>query len=125
GRPVRGVAVGARLVAVAADSGVLDLWRPDGAPVAALALGGTPSGAPVLAGDGRVVVPLRSGQVVAFDGLARAWRARVAGAPVGPLAVASAGAANARAPGRSGAAAGWRRRAGRGAPPRRAAAPVA
>lgn len=92
GRPVRGVAVGRLLVAVALDTGRIELWRTDGSPVASLALGGTPSGAAVVVGDQRVIVSLQSGQVVALDGLRLAWRARVGSAAVGSLAVDSAGA---------------------------------
>jgi outer membrane protein assembly factor BamB len=90
GQPVRGVAVGAERLAVALDDGRVAFWRADGRPIGWVALGSAPSGAPALAGA-LAIVPTSDGLVVAVDGGRVAWRARVAAAAVGPLAIGADG----------------------------------
>jgi hypothetical protein len=92
GRPVRGVAVGADVLAVALANGWLELWRPDGERHLRLRLGGVPSEGAVLVGERRAAVPMRDGTVVAVDEGRVAWRSRVTrGAALGPLAVGAGG----------------------------------
>lgn len=91
GRPVRGVSVASATIAVALDSGVLETWRSNGERIGRVRLGAVPAAAPVFLDDRRIVVPMRSGELVASGPRGVLWRTRLSRLPIAPLAIAADG----------------------------------